>query len=416
MIATTGVYQVRYNSTSGVRFYGANREAFYCRAPEFILSGPAETGKTYALCWKYHLVTIKYPGTRGLVVRKSQKSIYPTILNTWKRIIKGAPIEPYGGERPEKYNYPNGSEIWLAGMDNADKVLSSEWDWVYINQAEELSLDDYEKLLTRTTGRGAVMPYTQIGGDCNPAGRLHWIRERAQSGSLTLLTSTLRDNPTLYDPVTGEITEQGMRTLATLQSLTGVRRQRLFEGIWATAEGTVYDIFDPTIHVKEREHAEMVRWALAIDEGYTNPAVILLIGEDPDGRLHIAREFYQRGVLQSAVVETAYTWSRENDCYLVAVDHAAAGLIADLQDVGLPAGGYKGRVLDGITSVQDYLRLAGDGLPRLTVDPSCIETINEFESYTWKPEKDEPIKLHDHAMDALRYGLQAISGGTLDVF
>jgi phage terminase large subunit len=60
-------------------------------------------------------------------------------------------------------------------------------------------------------------------------------------------------------------------------------------------------------------------------------------------------------------------------------------------------------VLDGITKVQDYLKIQGDGKPRLTVDPSCVNTINEFESYVWKENKDEPVKDNDHAMDALRY-------------
>ncbi len=73
--------------------------------------------------------------------------------------------------------------------------------------------------------------------------------------------------------------------------------------------------------------------------------------------------------------------------------------------MSLPADGYKGRVLDGITAVQGYLAIQGDGRPRLTVDPSCVDTINEFESYVWKPEKDEPVKENDHAMDALRYAI-----------
>ena len=60
-------------------------------------------------------------------------------------------------------------------------------------------------------------------------------------------------------------------------------------------------------------------------------------------------------------------------------------------------------MLDGITQVQGLLRVRDDGRPRLTVDPGCIDTINEFESYSWKPEKDEPVKENDHAMDALRY-------------
>jgi phage terminase large subunit len=301
-------------------------------------------------------------------------------------------------------------------MDNPDKILSSERDFIYVNQTEELLQDDWEKLLTRATGRNSVVKYPQVFGDANPAGSRHWIRERAKTGPLKMILSVHRDNPTLYDPVTGEITIQGKRTMSILEGLTGVRRKRLLDGIWATAEGAVYDTFDSAIHVKERDTAEFVRWLLAIDEGYTNPAVILLIGEDGDGRLHIAREFYRRGVLQSRVVEVAGEWYKEYPCYIVAVDQAAAGLIADLQDAGLPAQGFKGRVLDGITTVQNYLKVQGDGRPRLTVDPACVETINEFESYSWKPEKDEPVKEYDHAMDALRYAMKPATSGGLDVF
>ncbi len=83
-----------------------------------------------------------------------------------------------------------------------------------------------------------------------------------------------------------------------MSGLTGVRRKRLFEGIWATAEGAVYDTFDPAIHVCQRERAEFGRYLLMMDEGYTNPAVILDVGVDGDGRVHIFREFYRRGVLQ----------------------------------------------------------------------------------------------------------------------
>jgi phage terminase large subunit len=47
----------------------------------------------------------------------------------------------------------------------------------------------------------------------------------------------------------------------------------------------------------------------------------------------------------------------------------------------------------------------------LTVDPSCVNTIAEFESYAYNPrslENDVPIKANDHAMDALRYGVMEL--------
>lgn len=381
---------------------GGAAELLYSHNGQVVLCGPSETGKTLAACWKAHLICSKYPGAQGAIVRKTYKSIHGSVLQTFERVIVGAPIARYGGERVERYRYANGSTVWVGGMDNADKVLSSERDFIYVNQTEELSLDDWEKLTTRTTGRGAVIPYPQTFGDCNPAGARHWIRERTKAGALTLLNSTHKDNPTLYDEASN-LTEQGKRTMATLEALTGVRRQRLLLGQWATAEGAVYDMFDARIHVMERAAAEFRSWYLAMDEGFTNPAVILLVGEDSDGRWHIAREFYQRGRLQSEVVALARQWFSDSGCSLAAVDEAAAGLIADLNNNGVRAKGAKGRVLDGIAAIQNRLKVAGDGKPRLTVAPSCVNVTNEFESYQWKPERDEPQKENDHALDALRY-------------
>jgi phage terminase large subunit len=78
-------------------------------------------------------------------------------------------------------------------------------------------------------------------------------------------------------------------------------------------------------------------------------------------------------------------------------------------------------VLDGIRRIQDRLAIQGDGLPRLTVDPACTNTINEFESYVWRQAtgtgvaKDEPNKENDHAMDALRYLVNKIDYGSREV-
>lgn len=396
-------YQIRYNSPTGIKFYGGNKDFFYSRDPEVIVSGPSETGKTIAACYKYHILATMYPGLQGAIVRKVQASVYGSVLQTFKRAIKNAPVTVYGGKKPEAYYYDNGSVIWVGGMDNPDKVLSSERDFIYVNQAEELVLDDWEKLITRTTGRGAVMPYTQLGGDCNPGGAMHWIRQRAKTGVLKLIPTIHKDNPTLFDPVTGLITAQGKRTLSTLETLSGIRRKRLLEGIWATAEGAVYDMFDHSVHVRERPLTDFQEFGLAMDEGYTNPAVILLIGIDGDRRFHVCKEYYERGKLQDVVCDQAQAWNSEYHPSVVAVDAAAAGLIADLVNRGIPAQAAKGRVLDGIQSVQNRLQVQGDGLPRLTIDPSCVNTINEFESYVWKDGKDEPVKENDHTLDALRY-------------
>ncbi len=391
---------------TGIELRGDCRAMFASTEHECIIAGPADTGKTYVCCLKAHVICARIPDTQGAIVRKTYNALAGSVLQTFARVIAGQGVRIFGGETPSRFLYPNGSVIWAVGMDNPGRVLSTERDFFYVNQSEELMLDDWETLATRCSGRAAVVAHPQLFGDCNPRGSKHWIRERARQGRLRLLVARHTDNPTLYDEQ-GNPTEDGRKRLLVLENMTGMRRKRLFEGIWATDEGAVYEMFDVNVHRLVRKREAMKRWLLAMDEGFNNPAVILVVGEDSDGRWHVFKEFYQRGVLQSEVVATADALSKEfsiaNVPPLVAVDAAAAELIASLVSAGLRAQGGKGRVLDGIQAIQNRLKVQGDGNPRLTVDPACENLINEFESYIWRDEKDVPVKEHDHALDALRY-------------
>ena len=170
--------------------------------------------------------------------------IYTTLVTFEEKILPIPPRHPlslitvYGGSKPKWYDYPNGSKAVCGGMNNADKILSGEYDFIYVNQAEELSLDDWEKLSTRCTGRAGNAPYTQLIGDCNPSHDQHWILKRAKEKNprLKVFNSTHKDNPTLWDYDEIEWTETGKKTLSTLKTLIGLRRQRGFEGKWVAEE------------------------------------------------------------------------------------------------------------------------------------------------------------------------------------
>ena len=394
---------------SRLRFRGANLEAITEKSQECILCAPADTGKTYALCYKAIVIATQISNVHGALVRKVYGSMQDSVVRTFDKVASGLGIRKFGGTKVERYLFKNGSEIVLVGLDKPDKLLSSEWDFIQVCQSEELKEGEWEMAASRATGRGANFRHPQIFGDCNPSNSKHWIRSRK---SLKLITGSQKDNPELYHD-NGDITAEGKRRMDLAdQMLTGVRRQRLLYGIWATAEGAVYEMFNPQDHCRVFPLNRFKEICLTVDEGFTNPAVILAVGEDSDGRMHIFREFYQTQQLQETVVKEVVKWSREFGNPLVACDEAAAGLIADLKAAGLRVQGAKGRtvestgkhiVLDGILAVQNRLKIQADGVARLTVDPSCVNTINEFESYAWKPEKDEPIKQFDHSMDALRY-------------
>ena len=54
-------YTIRSGSIAEADYtpYGRVREAFLSHAPELILAGPADTGKTLGLLWKLHILAGK---------------------------------------------------------------------------------------------------------------------------------------------------------------------------------------------------------------------------------------------------------------------------------------------------------------------------------------------------------------------
>ena len=111
--------------------------------------------------------------------------------------------------------------------------------------------------------------------------------------------------------------------------------------------------------------------------------------------------------------------SREAIC-----DSAADSMIEALIKAGLPGipcrkqalyvdqvkhSAKVGSVRGGIALIRNRLEIAGDERPRLTVDPFCVNLIEEMENYHNKQDihgnylDDEPVKEKDHLMDATRY-------------
>lgn len=284
--------------------YGEARRFFLSHAQEAIIAGPRDTGKTIAALNKIHVLACKYPESSLVICRKQLVDVYPTVLQTWEKKvvaqeIAAGVIVPFGGKRPEWYDYQNGSRVWVAGLDKPGKALSGERDLIYVNQAEEATLDDWEPLISTTTGRAGNIPYPQTIGDCNPAAPSHWIRQRMKAGLLELFNSTHRDNPDLYDQRTGEITEAGKARIGVLDRLTGARKKRYRYGLWAAPEGSIYgDVFDGL-----REDGEYGRhmvpafdiprhWprVVGIDPAGARRCALWLAYEQEHNRLHVYRE------------------------------------------------------------------------------------------------------------------------------
>lgn len=218
--------------------YGAAAELWRCKEPEILLSGPAGTGKSRACLQKMYLCAVKYPGMRGLILRKTRESLTEAALYTLEEKVLPANSPLLTGAKRntrQHYHLLNGSEIVVGGLDKSEKVMSTEYDMIYIQEAIECDERDWENATSRL--RNGVVPYQQLIADTNPDAPHHWLKQRCNAGRTRLFESRHEDNPS----VTPEY-------LAKLDALTGVRYKRLRLGLWVAAEGQVYEEWDPAVH------------------------------------------------------------------------------------------------------------------------------------------------------------------------
>jgi Phage terminase large subunit len=432
---------------------GAAPQLFSCRESEVILDGPAGTGKSVAALYRLHLAALNHPGIRCLIVRKTAVSLTSTTLVTYEDKVAGEALKQriirwYGGSAKEAaaFKYSNGSRIVVGGMDKPEKIMSSEYDLVFCDEATELIVDDWEAIMTRL--RNGKLPWQQVIAACNPAHEKHWLNQRANQGGMARLISRHRDNPA-YVNADGTHTEAGAAYFAILGKLTGVRKLRLVDGKWASAEGVIYEDWDDAVHLVDRFPipADWDRY-WSVDFGYTHPFVLQWWAEDPDGRLYLYREIYHTrrlvedhaaqalslvtepvpGVEQipgesllDAVNYRRRRWTEPRPRAVIA-DHDAEGRATLERHLGISTVKAHKAVTEGIQAFQARLKAAGDGRPRVVIlrdsvverDPVLVEskapacTAEEMPGYVWavKPGgvlKEEPRKEEDDGADAGRY-------------
>lgn len=409
---------------------GVLRELFERRDDQLLISGPAGTGKSRACLEKLHMAALKYPGMRALMVRKTLVSLTAAGLVTWREkviaeALAAGIVTYFGGnkERPAAYEYANGSVIVVGGLDRADKIMSTEYDMIYAQEAVELTIKDWENCTTRL--RNGVMPYQQIIADCNPDAPFHWLNQRCERGDCVMLHSRHQDNPVyyVYDSNTYSLTDVGVSYLAKLDKLTGVRKLRLRDGKWAAAEGLVFDEYDPAIHLIPRiriPHEWRHFWT--VDFGFVHPFVLQCWAEDPDGRLYMYREIYMthRLVEDHARTIKAAMWDREPWPERIICDHDAEDRATLERHLGRPTYPAHKSVSDGLQAAQARFRDRGDGKPGVFfLESSLIErdpvlvadsmptcTVEEFGGYVWQDPKKKaegPVKEMDDGSDAYRY-------------
>lgn len=293
-----------------------------------------------------------------------------------------------------------------------------------------------ESFVNQATGRCSVKG-SKFWFNCNPDGPYHWFKQNwidKSTGYLGKEETARRmqqaaaegKDPGLKDILYLHFTMDDNLSLdeeikARYRSMyVGVFFKRYIMGLWAAAEGIIYDMFDENKHVQDiKDFYQLLingNRYVSCDYGTQNATVFLLWNKGTNGKWYCIREYYYSGrdkgkqKTDSEYADDLKEWLDGTKIKAIIVDPSAASFIAELRKRG-----YK--VLKANNDVLDGIRLVGMllNLEKIVFASSCKETIKEFASYIWDEKalergEDKPVKQFDHCCDAVRYLCSTIIG------
>jgi len=176
-----------------------------------------------------------------------------------------------------------------------------------------------------------------------------------------------------------------------------------------SAGGMIFDSWADEVHVRPTP-LEATTWpaTAGVDWGYADPAVILVARWAPSGDVWITHELYASRLSPDALALEAIDVTAAHNILIFHADPSEPASIEHwrLRQLPIyPAASHT--ILDGITAVRLRLRDA-NGRATIFIDPACTNLIRSIKEYKQSKEGEQPAKHQDdHAIDALRYVLQA---------
>lgn len=408
-------------SAKPVRFLprGGNLDFCYANETETLLEGPAGTGKTRTICELLHLIAMKYPGSHQLMCRKTNTALADAAARTFReKVLLSGEEDPvwFGGSKiePPAWRYRNGSSIVVRGLDTLGKMQSAEYDNIYVNEATELTEDEWEELLRAL--RNGVTPHQRLMADCNPASERHWLLRRARTRRFK---TTIKDNPAYWDQAKDEYTAEGRAYVEnTLGGMSGTRYQRYVLGEWVGMENAVYDNFDQAkVVVALPERSYFGDGAIGVDFGEIHNSAVCVVQVDSRGYFWV-RETWAEPTKNVGLLEEA-TRARK---LRYRINKGECDPLQDVLayhlgfDVATKGPGTRKKRISLV-----YELLAGDALRIDAYGEGNQELVDEILDYRWEAKESptdewlEPVRKNDDRVAALEYAIEKLRGMKTEV-
>lgn len=364
--------------------------------------GGLGSGKTHAGVYETLFYALKYPGILGFVLAPTMRVLEDSTIRAFIDYCPPELIEVDGYNRT-KHNVKliNGTEILFRNCEDTraiDRLRNIQIGWFWGDEARGFPGYAWKVVIGRLRAPKAPLN----GWITSTTKGYNWIYDRFHvnpgDDSFYVISSS-RENKHLPKGYVESL----------LKEYTGVFAMQEIEGKFVKHEGLVYPKFDRQVHIGEFAKNEYKYYVFGLDFGITNPNVLLVIGVDNDNNLYIVEEFYKTGVLFSDFKEYVKNKSEEYKPTRILADPSNKDFILDLKRQGVRISAANNEVMPGITKVNSYIDWNKDKKPKLFVDKSCVNTIREFENYSYPEEKEgkepteNPEKVFDHCLDALRY-------------
>ena len=367
-----------------------------------ILYGGAGSGKSYAAVQKVVAKALKMK-RRILVVRKVAATIKSSIWDLFFEILGDRPVVSSINRTEMIVDFINGSRIMFKGLDDPEKIKSIQGITdIVVEEATEISLDDYTQLVLRLR---ANAPQAQITLMFNPVSKANWVYayffEHGAPPGVKIIHTTYKDNDRLP--------EDYVRSLMELERRNPAYFRIYVLGEFATLDKLVFPIFEKRL-ISPDETKDGYTW-VGLDFGYSNDPTAITWGSFIPGtnRLFITGEYHKTGMTNDEIAEAVKSLGLAKE--VIIADSAEPKSIEELRRLGLT------RIRASIKG-QDSVKVGIDRMQRceIIIDERCVHTVEEFENYTWERDRktgeyyNRPIDTYNHHIDSIRYGLQSVIG------
>ena len=353
--------------------------------------GGTRSGKTYSILTA--LVELCHrnenAGSVITIARKTFPAIRASVMRDFFEILEREGIYNVNLHNKSEATYVLfGNLVEFISVDQPQKVRGRKRNILFVNEANELALEDWRQLTLRTTG---IPGGPAIIIDYNPSDEFHWIYDHVLTrDDHEFFQTTYRDNPYLTPTTVAEIER--------LQDADPDYWRVYGLGERGVSRATILTHWKQVPQVPDG-------WKLmtvGLDFGYTNdPTAIVKVYTDGHG-FCLDEICYATGLTNADISRTLK--EAEVGKTMVVADSAEPKSIDDIHGHGInvhPA--RKGR--DSVRSGIDFLR----SRPLLITERS-LNGIKELRNYKWKEDKNgrqinEPVDAFNHFIDATRYAI-----------